>query len=245
VTDIAFDDQGRVWLTDGRGVDVYDAGELITYDYESGLTSAFTEAVLEDLRGRIWVGITTGEEPAGCIGASGYGGVNLFEDGAWTWMGTEEVFGPSVMDLALDTSGNVWAVGSGGVGVFNGEEWETMTFPDVENMPSANCVATDPSGSTWIGTKQLGVWVWDGTGWTQYTSDDGLAGDTVWTIEFDDAGRTWLGTGTGLSVFDGDTWTNFTTQDGLTYNDVRALALAPDGVWIGTWRGLSRVVFQD
>ena len=245
VTDIAFDEQGRVWMTDGRGVDVYDNGEITTYDYESGLTSVFTEAILADIRGRIWVGIITGQEPAGCIGGVGFGGINLFEDGAWTWIGTEELFGPSVMDLAQDQSGNVWAVGDGGVAMFDGEEWESMTFPGIENMPSITCVAADPSGSTWIGTKQLGVWVWDGTGWTQYTPDDGLAGNTVWTITFDDAGRAWLGTGTGLSIFDGETWTTFTTEDGLTNNDVRALALAPDGAWIGTWRGLSRVVFQD
>ena len=155
VTDIAFDEQGRVWMTDGRGVDVYDNGEITTYDYESGLTSVFTEAILADIRGRIWVGIITGQEPAGCIGGVGFGGINLFEDGAWTWIGTEELFGPSVMDLAQDQSGNVWAVGDGGVAMFDGEEWESMTFPGVDNIPSITCVSSDPSVSTCIDTNQL------------------------------------------------------------------------------------------
>ena len=67
----------------------------------------------------------------------------------------------------------------------------------------------------------------------------------MWAIAFDGAGRAWLGTGTGLSVFDGEKWVTYTTEDGLASNDLRALAIADDGVWVGTRnRGLSHVVFD-
>jgi hypothetical protein len=36
----------------------------------------------------------------------------------------------------------------------------------------------------------------------------------------------------------------YTIEDGLAYNDIRSLAFAHNGVWIGTWRGLSRLVFE-
>jgi ligand-binding sensor domain-containing protein len=106
-------------------------------------------------------------------------------------------------------------------------------------------VASDPSGRVWLGGKRIGAWAWDGEGWTQYTSADGLAGDTVWAIAFDGVNRGWFGTNNGLSVFDGETWTTYTVEDGLVHNDVRALAIADDGVWIGTWGGLSHLVFDS
>ncbi|MGD1995777.1 MAG: hypothetical protein PVH62_03280 [Anaerolineae bacterium] len=51
-------------------------------------------------------------------------------------------------------------------------------------------------------------------------------------------------TGAALSILDGETWTTHTTEDGLVHDDVRALAIAEDGAWVGAWSGLNYPVFD-
>lgn len=229
--DIALDDEGRVWFLDGQGVEVYEQGALTTHGTYGDLSATGADAILVDSQDRIWVGL--------------WGGIALSEGGQWRNIDTTDLFGTLVWDLAEEPSGAIWAVGEGGCARFDGTTWESMTPPDQPASLTMNCVASDPSGRVWLGGKQVGAWVWDGEGWTQYTSADGLAGDTVWAIALDGANRVWLGTSGGLSVFDGETWTTYTVEDGLAHNDVRALAIVDDGVWIGTWGGLSHLVFAS
>jgi hypothetical protein len=64
------------------------------------------------------------------------------------------------------------------------------------------------------------------------------------SLTVDRAGTVWAGTwGGGLSRFDGTAWRTFTVTDGLPGNHVFALDTDPQGdVWIGTSRGLARLV---
>jgi ligand-binding sensor domain-containing protein len=243
VTGMTVDDRGRVWLADGYGVEVYDQGTLTTYSINEGLSSLLTESILVDRDGTVWASAISGDQPGSCVDGEA-GGINVFKGEEWGHVNTSDLFSSTVLDVAQDTSGNIWAVGSGGLARFDGAAWEPMQLPGEEETAQViNCVAADPAGRVWFGAKGLGLWVWDGQAWSQYTTADGLAGDTVWAVAFDGAGRTWVGTGGGLSVLEGERWTTYTVADGLAYNDVRAIAFAEDGVWIGTWKGLSHLVF--
>ncbi|MGD1995775.1 MAG: hypothetical protein PVH62_03270 [Anaerolineae bacterium] len=239
VQDIAFDAQGRAWLIGSYGLQVYEQGALTTHSEVEGMVSL---AIMMDSQGRIWLGNIQGGPS---LEEGRAGGISLFEDGQWKHFDTDDgLFSPTVWDLVEEPDGTVWAVGAGGVAWFDGAEWESMTLPGRPPEQEIPCVAVGPSGRIWFGAKRFGLWIWDGVEWTQYTSDDGLAGETVWDIGFDDAGRAWIGTGSGLSVFDGETWTTYTVEDGLVNNDVRALAFADDGVWIGTYDGVSYLTFD-
>ena len=243
LADVDFDAAGRAWMADGRGVDFYDGGELTNYSYDEGLGTTMTEAILVDDQGRVWVGTSRGG--SWCVGAEGEGGVVLFEEGEWREVDTTGLFSPTVLGLAQDASGDIWAVGAGGVSRHDGTAWETMQLPGADGAAQIfNRVVVNPSGVVWIGGRGLGLWAWDGTEWQHYTTADGLAGDTVWAIAFDGAGRVWVGTNSGLSVLDGESWVTYTVADGLVCDDVRAIAIAADGVWIGTWRGLNHLVFD-
>jgi ligand-binding sensor domain-containing protein len=242
VMDFAFDDQGRAWIADGRGVDVYEAGNLTTYGYDEGLTSVQTRAMLVDLDGRIWVGLDVAGH--GCLGGENAGGINVFENGEWRWIDTGELFGSTALELMMEQDGTIWVVGLTGLARFDSESGTAIDLP-LEEGAELRCGAIDPEGRIWIGAKKFGLWVWDGEAWEQYSTEDGLAGDTVWTIAFDEAGRAWVGTGDGLSVYDGEEWTTYTTEDGLTSNEIRALAIAEDGVWVGTFRGLNHLVMGE
>ena len=253
VRDMAVDDQGRVWLADGFGVEVYEHGTMTTYGLQEGLISLLTEAILVDREGTVWASAIMGDHPGGCADSVAAGGINLFDGEEWSLVDTSDLFSPTVLDLVEDASGNIWAVGGGGFARFDGTTWEPMRLPDEQandeqaadeqSSEIINCVAADSTDRIWLGTKGLGIWIWDGQGWSQYTRADGLAADTVWAIAFDDAGRAWVGTSGGLNVLDGESWTTYTVADGLAYNDVRAFAFVEDGVWIGTWKGLNHLVF--
>lgn len=57
----------------------------------------------------------------------------------------------------------------------------------------------------------------------------------------------WIATGAGLYAIDPQSGRTrrWTSSDGLPSDDVRALAAAPDGIWVGTTRGLAVVTAGD
>lgn len=99
-------------------------------------------------------------------------------------------------------------------------------------------------------------------GWTKLTTREGLVDNQVRAIAVAPDGALWFGTTPAVSTSgklltsggvsrlapDG-TWTTFTTEDGLASNDVRAIAVGPDGaLWFSTQapasvygRGVSRL----
>jgi len=115
--------------------------------------------------------------------------------------------------------------------------WENYT-----GLPSDQvyALAVDADGRLWVGTDE-GCFRFDGAGWESIAS----GWEDVVDIALDGAGRAWLATSDGVSAFDGETWVTYTVEDGLIHGDARALAVAEDGVWVGTWNGLSHLVFEE
>jgi len=69
-------------------------------------------------------------------------------------------------------------------------------------------------------------WVWFG---------QGVAGTgQVMSIAIDSQNVKWLATMDGLIRFDGSNWTRFSQDDGLVSNSCSAVAVAADGIWVGT-----------
>jgi len=99
----------------------------------------------------------------------------------------------------------------------------------------------------WAGTRAGGLIRWDtGDGsHVQYLRpQDPLGGNTINGIAVDADGRKWLATDNGLTMFDDagtperadDTWRTYTrenTQGGLPSDDVRAVAVDGELVWVG------------
>jgi len=102
-----------------------------------------------------------------------------------------------VLDMALDKSGHLWAVGEGGA-----VQWDTRTGSYVKYTPeqgladvNVRAVAFAADGALWFGTNGSGVSRFDGQSWTTYTTEDGLAGNSVWAIAEAHDGALWFGTG--------------------------------------------------
>lgn len=99
----------------------------------------------------------------------------------------------------------------------------------------------------WAGTRAGGLVRWDSTSGTYrqfLRPQDPLAGNTVHDIAIDASGRKWLATDGGLTVYDDagtvepedDRWHSYTVENtagGLPSEEVRAVAVQGEFVWVG------------
>ncbi|HEY3938543.1 MAG TPA: ATP-binding protein [Bryobacteraceae bacterium] len=149
----------------------------------------------------------------------------------------------TLVDLAEDATGALWAISGTGVFHYDGERW---TFFDVSQAHLGHHladIAIDRSGALWID----GI----GAGAARFTVKNGqitgfsrprLFSNEVVFLRMDQRGWVWFGEDHGVEVYDGHFWRRYTTDDGLIWDDTDGSSFLadPDGsVWIGTSGGLS------
>lgn len=150
----------------------------------------------------------------------------------------------------------LWAGTTQSLVQFNRTDGTSVPFTTAEGLidNSISAVTIDPDGNPWVGTWNGNISRFDGQQWQTH-----LPGQPVNDLTIDPASaiwaagggitrltlpapaeRVWLGTTNGVSLFDGGQWQNFTTADGLVDNEVRAIAIDPQGrKWFGTANGVS------
>lgn len=158
-------------------------------------------------------------------------GVVRYDGNTWRMYTTlHGLAGPSVEDIAVDQSGNVWfatwietwsAFGNG-VSRFDGTNWSHFNYTNGLPNDAVYSIAVDGNNNVWFATHD-GLAKYDGTNWQTYKTEDGLAVNRLQTV---------VAHGTDIWVvynifatiavghFDGITWTNYTLDNGL-----------PDGVY--------------
>lgn len=156
----------------------------------------------------------------------------------------------SVLALAQDAHGFVWMGTQDGLNRFDGFEFRVFRpDPDLPGSLSNNWVsalAVDAQGALWIGTQAgLNRLRADADRFEVFRHQPGdprsLAGDSVLALHVDDRGRLWVGTDTGLSLREPDGgFANFSLPDELADQQVRALRMVGDTLWLGTVEGLWR-----
>jgi len=141
-----------------------------------------------------------------------------------------------VTALALDSAGRVWVGTSGGLAVYEAEQFRLLraaNSPLPDNQVTA--LARDAAGRMWVGSES-GVCAVAEEEWDCYTAADmGLPEARVRALAADGRGWLWVGTRAGLAVWDGAAWQNAGDFDRV----VLSLAVDRAGrVWIGTDQGL-------
>ncbi len=137
-----------------------------------------------------------------------------------------EADGPTSARPAQDLSGGQWTA------IANGDDILALVYRD---------------GLIWAGTRGGGLLRWDAEGnyVQRLAPQQPLPSNNVRALAIDDLGRVWIGTSRGLAVLDDgptpaigdDTWLVYTqesTAGGLPSNDLRALAIDGDIVYVGT-----------
>ncbi len=232
VNDALIDDDGVAWIATSGGL-ARATGDAIPdvrlFGRVHGLTNLHVGAVTRS-GDALWVGTAAG--------------VQRFEGGSFGAPADDRV--AHVYDLAPEgehvvagTLEGLWSVRPSGATPFR---YETGELPD--NW--VNGVAVAPDGRLWAGTYDAGLAVRDGSGgWT-------------WLLEGDSVSNGWVNPGALLALPDntvlvgtmgggllrvgvGGEIERWTMADGLAGDDVTAIAVEGDVVWVGTRSGLSRL----
>jgi signal transduction histidine kinase/ligand-binding sensor domain-containing protein len=177
-TAIMEDSSGAVWIgTSDDGLFRYDG-----HNFESFPTSdREILSLAEDRERNIWVG-------------TGGGGLDRLRPKAIT-LENLETGAPfrAVQSLCEGTDGAIWAVTVDGTVVRHShDDWEVVSNTDIEsNM--ANCVAADPDGSIWIGTREHKILHWQDGRVTILGADNGLESRTIHEMLCSRSGDLWIG----------------------------------------------------
>lgn len=244
VTDVQFDDIGRLWVaTDGGAVVWRSQFEEQFHSILAGAQEppGYVRVIRFDRAGRLWIGAREG-------------GVALFDpkNGHLVRL-RHRVADPgslrddSVFALLEDRSGAVWVGTRTGLDRLDLDSGKFQHIAlDPGHPGPVRALVEDRRGKLWIGTDS-GLWQLDPVTGTQsvfrHNAADthSLPGDQVSVLYIDSRERLWIGTADGLALFDRDsgTFDNYRKDpaDTSSLPDNHILALHEDRtglLWIGT-----------
>jgi len=261
---------GSLWGASYQdGVFQYRDGHVTFFGAEEGIPDFRARAILQDQKGRIWVGF--------------FGqGIAVLDNDRWQTVPTEPVHrNARVLREAAD--GNIFLGTNNGLFLI----WSDFKVERFSENPllqrTITSIVPGPDGSLWLGTNQFGAIrlkedqaeifdiqngmsnngiqsilvdnekkLWFGTygggvcrlGRTQFfniTSQPGFNYDNVYALFQDQDGGIWLGTnGGGLTYFNQDELARYTMEDGLLDNKILSINQDSGGrIWIGTLQGVN------
>lgn len=186
------DAEGSIWGGANGGLFRLRETLVSNVTRRQGLSGDYTRSVLEDRRGRLWVGSATG--------------LDLMEaDGRVSHYPLPETNGraPAVLSLAEDHDGNLWA-GTYGDGVFRiNPQGALRHYGFDEHLPAGNvrAITVDAEGTVWLGTQRGVVAV--GPQGPRAPQTQGLPRGLITSLA---GGRDvlWMGTIEGAYVLRGD-----------------------------------------
>ena len=240
VRSLAIAQDGALWIASyPGGVTRLDpeTGELRSFGRSSGLTNDRVMGVHIDPDGRLWVATDRGLYKASRLDRFAH-----FEK--------QHIPGldPDVRHSRVLTTrdGALWVASHAGLLRHHDGQWTQWTTADGLRADAVLYLAEDPDGSVWIGyIEALGASRIRFDGKTRRIehlgAGQGPSSDKVLFLGFDERGRFWYGSDVGVDVFQRGAWRHYTREDGLVWDSCNgdAFLVEPDGVWIGTSRGLS------
>lgn len=267
VYQLALSRAGRPWVASERGLYRLEpvTGLFEEIKVSPELRGSRHFSVLEDSRGRVWVGTARGL----WLSAAGR---TRFKQVTASDAATSELLADQIWSLHEDHRGGIW-IGSRALGVARvtpgtGGELKVIKQDLLTDGKTVRAFATTPSGSLWVGTDGGGLIPVAPDGIAEpalhrdRATSSALRGNAVRALLTDRAGNLWIGTEGGLSRrFIGveSIWSLRVAPReprGLSQGDVRAILVDRRGrIWLGQRRGsvdvvdlergtLSRVVLQ-
>ncbi|OQA32372.1 MAG: Non-motile and phage-resistance protein [Acidobacteria bacterium ADurb.Bin340] len=157
----------------------------------------------------------------------------------------------TIMALAYDAQGRLWAGTQDGAAWFDGQRWHGVDLPERGISNYVEAVLPTSDGSVWFGRQDGGIAVRKGGTWVRHTRASGLPLDRVNALaETRGPGGErliWAGTyGGGLARWDGIRWKVTGTAEGLPNGRIWKLVPrsgpAGEELWVGSEQGgLARV----
>lgn len=236
------DSSGILWIGTRRGVARYkrDSDSFVVYPAPSRIKNSNDPFeitfILESTQGDIWIGTR-------------YDGLALLDkiSGSFKFYPTQNIHvGNSRIRTLFQYSDSTLLIGTQD-GLFSFDmNTNEMSKPKILLLESIYAMNSDREGGVWIGTYFGGVyyispkskdieWYYD------KNSDNSLSGNAVSQFCEDTKGNIWIATENGgLNYFDTATkgfkhYKSGNTGNNISYNNIHALLLDDDNLWIGTF----------
>ncbi len=213
--------------------------------WDKNTQGRFVTCVCRDLKHRLWVGTEDGQ------GLWAYDPASK----AWTHFPASADLSGDIYALACDKAGRVWAGGTSGVSVYNGQQWRQYGPTDGPLGTRLFALAVSPKdGGVW-GATEAGLFRYAHSRWTYFTRADGLPSDQAQALAFAPDGTLYVGTQCdGIAVGSPEdnykTWRttpgpnalpNAPIGRGLPSGLINCLLIAKDGTaYAGTTGGLAK-----
>ena len=262
VTDIELDPEGRLWIgTYANGLFRYQGGQLRHFEF--GGASRNVPSITVDCDGTVWVAAPSvglvafrdGDWAAYApreypsltftdVEAAPSGGVWVLalaseESFIYFFRGDWQSFAvPTsrcVLDIAVDSEGNVWAVDCQRLFEFDGHAWRSWGEIDDIDFRDGGCISVSADGSTlWVGRRNNGVVRVSGRDASEWLTDDPVT--EGFGLEMAAEGeRIWVAMDhTRLATYFHGQWEVIQLIEGDAPDaQVRGMAVGPDGTkWV-------------
>ncbi len=236
ITDLSLDEDGRIWAGTWWGLASLEPGALQWTQPvpPAALPSALVTSVLAQKR-QLWIGTDNGLARYD-IASGALSTVNALPS-------------QNVQDLALDSSGRLWAAtGNGGIFVNRVDGGWTRYWTESAgglSIPndSVAALAPDPKapGAMWAALNRHGLLYFDGQTWQDRTPSARLPSKLFYDLYVDPLDASlWIGSEGGVTRYDGRTWETLVVESVLPPASISSIVRMPDGVyWFGSREGLT------
>ena len=173
IDDIAFDNEGTIWLGTSRGLGMYKNDSLTIYDESDGL-----------IRPEPNCDVNVGHNNE--IIYSTYGsGFSIYDGESFTnYDESNGLVDNRIWDLTVDSKNNIWMATDGsGVQMFNGSDFVHHSVNDGVTAGETFAIYVDDFDNVWVGTFGGGVCYYDGNVWNSVDIIDGLLQNIIGYIE--------------------------------------------------------------
>jgi len=236
---LEYEDSGNIWIGAENGLACYRVPTGVWLSAGEGAPATPVHCLLYSKRQRLWAG--------------GPGGLYVLKAHHWSKVNIPaELQLPSIDVLFEEASGCLWAGSSaapdGGLLSLEGGRWlRHPVGPEIPH-PSVNMITSDSRGRLWFATgfaNHGGAAFLQNGRWHQWGIKNGLAGEKVRSIFEDSFMRIWFGSEyDGLAIWSPQGgWIRIRPGAGLGGREIKVVIEEQPGVyWLGTDRGLSRLV---
>lgn len=144
-----------------------------------------------------------------------------------------------VQSLLVDDQGKMWCGSTTGLYAYANATWDLLLAEE-----EVNALVQDARGRIWVGTSQ-GLWFIEEGVLHSFEHTTVFPSLEILALAAAPDGTVWVGTTRGLLHIQEEDVKVWRTEDsGLVSVPIRALALTPEDLWIGTAQGISQFRFN-
>jgi len=227
---------GKIWIGTQNGIDVYNptTETIQRITTEAGLVHNSSTAIIEDSKGRIWIG-NNGE------------GLHIIDLKKQTLAHFTTIHGLPDRETSTffeDKNGDMWVSSATGLSVINPDKGLVKQIANLDAWAGAFFfyMYADSKNQLWV-LSSSGVLVIDAQRSTLkfLTSANGLNSESGNSILEDSKGNIWIGGFSGIDIINpaNDSITTLKTSEGLADNGIYTLNERYGKIYAGTTNGLS------